>query len=515
MNKAKKILALILSVLMLLSMVACSGDNGGQTGNTGATIKLKFVAADFGYGTGWLKAIAQAYMAKNRNVSITVENTPIPHQLISQIEGGLDTYDIVFGTSGDMGDLGEKGVFVNIDDVYASVPNGGTATVAEKLGTMAGMMEYKGHYYSVPYVSSPVGMVVNNDTMRALYGENYTLPNTTDEFMTLAKDIKSKGAYAFIDSIGYTDYLIETWWSQYDPEGVKNYWNATYTDENGETKLATNGESLNQPGKLLALQLAETLLLPKNGYNHAYVGQMDFAQAQLAFLGQGFSGIDNKKVAFMPNGAWLENEMELVLEEYPADFTMFRVPVISAIINVLPDKSVADDAELSALISAIDAGSTALSGNDYEVTQADFNRVANARYATSQNSTAHAAAICASSKNVDACKDFLTFMASDEASAIAARVLKGVTLPYGYMPSAGNGYEISKYVASANALSVNAIYIGADNTAPTLNGLTFSKMIGSALCDALRNGNKTAQEIYDSDYASFKNDWKYIIAGMQ
>ena len=58
MNKAKKILALTLSVLMLLSMVACGGGNGGQVVNPGASIKLKFVAADFGYGTGWLKAIA-------------------------------------------------------------------------------------------------------------------------------------------------------------------------------------------------------------------------------------------------------------------------------------------------------------------------------------------------------------------------------------------------------------------------------------------------------------------------
>lgn len=515
MNKAKKILALTLTVLMLLSMVACGGNNGGQVVNPGASIKLKIVAADFGFGTNWLKAIAQAYMAKNRDVSITVENTPIPHQLISQIEAGLDTYDILFGTSGDMGDLGEKGVFVNLDDVYASVPSGGSATVAEKLGTMAEMMEYKGHYYSMPYVSSPVGMVVNHDTMKALYGENYTLPNTTDEFMTLAEDIKSKGAYAFIDSISYTDYLIETWWSQYDPEGVKNYWNATYTDENGETKLATNGESLNQPGKLLALQLAETLLVPKNGYNHAFVSQMDFGQAQLAFLGAGFGSFDSKKVAFMPNGPWLENEMGPAMQEFTADFTMFRVPVISAIINVLPDKSVKDDAELSALITAIDAGSTALSGTGYEVTQADFTRVYNARFSTAQNSTAHTAAVCSTSKNAEAAKAFLLFMASDEASAIAARTLKGITLPYGYIPSAGNGYEISKYVASANALSVNAIYLGTGNTIPQLNGLTFSKLVGQALCDALRNSNKTAQQIYDSDYASFKNDWKYIIAGMQ
>lgn len=512
MKKVKKLLVLALAGLMLLSMAACGGPTN-QPVNPGASVKLKIVAADFGYGTNWLKAIAQAYMSKNRDVSITVENTPIPHQVISQIEGGLDTYDMVFGTSGDMGDLGEKGVFVNLDDVYAAIPDG-NLTVAEKLGTMAGMMEWKGHYYSMPYISSPMGMVVNHDTMRALYGENYTLPNTTDEFLAMGKEIKNKGAYAFIDSVGYTDLLIETWWAQYDMTAVNNYWNATVT-ENGVTKVAQNGESLNQPGKLAALQLAETLLNPKYGYNHPYAGMMEFQEAQLAFLGQGYSGLDNKLVAFMPNGAWLENEMEPILAAYPADFTMFRVPVISAIINVLPDKSVADDAELSALISAIDAGSTALSGTGYEVTQKDYNYVKNARMATSQNSTAHTAAIVSTCKNVEAAKSFLTFMASDEASAIAARELKGVTLPYGYVPSIGNGYEISEYVQSANTLSVGAVYLGYGNTTPVINGLGFSKLIGRALCDALRNGNQTAQEIYDSDNASFKNDWKYIIAGME
>lgn len=510
MKKTKKWLALALVVFAMLSMVAC-GQNSVDP-NPGASIKLKIVAADFGYGTNWLKAIAQAYMAKNRDVSITVYNTPIPNQVVSQIEGGLDTYDIFFGTSGHMGYLGKKGIIVNLDDVYASTPDG-DLTVEEKLGTLAVMMEDEGHYYSMPYVSSALSIVVNTDTMRALYGDNYTLPNTTDEFLTLGQDIKNKGAYAFIDSAGYTDHLIQTWWAQYDIQAYRNYWNGTYT-ENGETKVALNGESLNQPGKLAALQLAETLLHPKYGYNHPYANMMEFQEAQLAFLGQGYSGLDNKLVAFMPNGAWLENEMEPILAAYPANFEMFRVPVISAIIDVLPDKSVSNDAELSALITAIDAGSTALSGTGYEVTQNDFDYVKDARFSTAQNSTAHTAAIVSTCKNIDAAKDFMTFLATNEASAIAARELKGITLPYGYIPSTGNGYEISAYVQSVNKVCTNAIYLGYGNSIPVQNGLAFTKFVGSALCNALVNGNLTAEQIYNEDYAAFKNDWKYIIAGM-
>lgn len=516
LQKAKKLLAFVLASIMLLSLVACGNHQQllpGQNGvvqNPNASVKLKIVAADFGYGTNWLKAIAQVYMSQNRDVSITIEGTPIPHQLLSQIQGGLDSYDIFLGTS-PLGGLGEDGYFVCIDDVVNSAPAGEEKTVKEKLGSLDSAMIYNDHYYSLPYVNSPTGMVVNHDTMKALYGNNYKLPNTTDEFLAMGKEIAGKGAYPYMDSISYTDMMMEVWWNQYDAVGYQNYWKGVYIDENGQEQKAANGESLDQPGKLEAYKLAQTLLNPKYGYNHQYATTMDFAEAQLAFLGQGYGGIDNKLIAFMPNGAWLENEMEMVLAEYPANFEMFRVPVISSIINVLPDKSVADDAELSALITAIDAGSTALSGTGYEVTQKDFARVKEARFYVGQNSTAHEIGIVSTCKNVDAAKDFLLFMTSNQASSVAGRELSGVALPFGYLPSSEDGYEISAYVQSANRLCEGATFICHGSTVLTDNGLSISKLVGQSLCAALRTGEKTAEQIYQDDIAGFKNDWKYML----
>jgi len=515
LRKAKKLLALMLAMIMLLSLAACGGagnqgQQGGTNQSTGASVKLKIVAADFGYGTNWLKAIAQVYMSQNRNVSIQIEGTPIPHQLLSQIQGGLDAYDIFLGTS-PLGGLGEDGYFVCIDDVVNATCEGEEKTVLEKLGTLAEGMVYYDHYYSLPYVNSPTGMVVNHDTMKALYGDNYKLPNTTDEFLAMGKDIAGKGAYPYMDSISYTDMLMEVWWNQYDAVGYQNYWKGVYIDENGQEQKALNGESLDQPGKLEAYKLAQTLLNPKYGYNHQYATTMDFAEAQLAFLGQGYGGIDNKLIAFMPNGAWLENEMEMVLAEYPADFEMFRVPVISSIINVLPDKSVADDAELSALITAIDAGSTALSGTGYEVTQKDFDRVKEARFYVGQNSTAHEIGIVSTCKNVDVAKDFLLFMTSNQASSVAGRELAGVALPFGYLPSSADGYEISNYVQSANRLCEGATFICHGSSVLTDNGLAISKLVGQSLCAALRTGEKTAEQIYQDDIAGFTNAWKYML----
>lgn len=514
MKKAKRLVALLLVTLMLLSMVACGGSSGIQ--RPGATKKLKIVCVNFGYGTDWLRSIAQAYCAKHPDVSITVENTPVPHTVLAQIAGGLSSYDMFFGTSGPaLAGYGEDGTILSLDDVYASIPDGETKTVEEKLGPMADYMTYKGGKWIIPYVNSVVGMVVNNDTMNELYPGGYTLPKTTDEFLALCDDIKSKGAYAYMENVGYTQYMIETWWYQYDPQGWDNYWSGTYVDENGNTVVDTEATVLNQPGKLEALKMNETLLNLKNGYNHKYCMSMDFAEAQMAFLGHGYGDIDNKKVAFMPNGAWLENEMELVLQEASADFEMFRVPIISSIINVLPDKSVENDAELSALVAAIDAGNTALSGTGYDVTQNDYDRVKQARFSAAQNTSAHTAAVIGTTKYPEEAKDFLVYLASDEASAIAARVLKGVTLPFGYTPTAGKGYEISKFVQSAINVTNGSYAIGHPTTVPVLNNLAFSKLIPGALTADLINGNKTAQQIYDDDYNWYKNEWKYIINGIE
>ena len=518
MKKAKKLLALLLATLMLLSMVACTGSgNNSNTHKPGASKKLKIVCANFGYGTDWLRAIAQAYSAKHPDVSIVVENTPVPHTVLAQIEGGLSAYDLFFGTSGAaLAGFSEGGTIISLEDVYAATPEGEDKTVAEKMGIMADYMTYKGGKWTIPYVNSVVGMVVNNDTMKTLFPEGYTLPKTTDEFLALCDVVKSKGAYAYLENVGYTDYMVETWWYQYDPQGWDNYWSGTYVDENGNKVVDTDGSVvLNQPGKLEALKLNETLLNLKNGYNHKYCMSMDFAEAQLAFLGNGYGGIDDKLVAFMPNGAWLENEMELVLAESPADFEMFRVPIISSIINVLPDKSVADDAELSALVTAIDAGNTALSGAGYEVTQNDYDRVKLARISAAQNTYAHTAAVISTTKYPEEAKDFLVYLASDEASAIAARVLKGVTLPFGYEPSSDKGYEISKFVQSAIKVTIGSNAIGHPTTVPVMNGMRISKLLSSALVADLINGNKTAQQIYDDDLGWYKNDWEFIINGLE
>lgn len=513
--KIKRVVCLLLSCVMVLSLAACNGQSKPGNSNVnsdGPAGSLNIVAADFGYGINWLKALAQVYMSQNPNASIKIEGTVIPHQLLSQIEGGLAKYDMFFGTS----ELFlSKDYFVNLDDVYAAIPAGESKTIEEKVDSLTAGFQYKGEYWSVPYVQSPMGMVVNDTTMREIYGENYTLPNTTDEMMALFEELIDKGVYPMIDaaSCGYTSSLIKTWWVQYDPEGYDNYFLGQYVDENGLLQKAQNGESLEQLGKKKALELGATILNVSNGYNHPFATSMDFAEAQLVFCGHGYGNIDNKKVAFMPNGAWLENEMEMTLSEYPVDFRMFKVPVFSDIIEVLPDKSIADDAELSALISAIDAGSAELAGTGYEVTQNDYDRVKKARGYVDHVSSGHQAGIVKTCKSVELAKDFLVFLASDQASSIVMNELAGLTLSYGFMPSEEKLAQCTPFVQSVYSMIEGAEFINAHGT-DKINGLHFSYNPNGYI-GTLVTGESTAIDIYEGDIEQYSSEWQYLLSSTE
>ena len=91
----------------------------------------------------------------------------------------------------------------------------------------------------------------------------------------------------------------------------------------------------------------------------------------------------------MYNGSWLFNEMQLMFPNgTDYDFKMMKVPVISAITDKCT--TIENDAELAALVRAIDAGETDLAGDGYEVNAADFARVSEARnffYAGSEGAT--------------------------------------------------------------------------------------------------------------------------------
>lgn len=520
----KSLITVICSLILTLSFTGCGGGpgnassdgtviDGGEGDNADVTLTIGI--ADFGYGYSWLTEMAKVFSVANGGIKISIKPTVLPHSLLEQLNGGLEGYDLYFMTSGLL-DAYDKGTFVEIDDVFSSVPEGETKTVAEKMDSAFLESCYSkkaGHYVQMKWGDSYYGLVVNRTTLDALFGkDNYTIPRTTDEWIDMSKDIRTKNAYSHVFSTAesYMPALFDTLWNQYDSESYLNYYEGKYHNSQGELVDADNGQSLEVPGKLEALKVLETLMKKSNAYAHAYCNSMSFSEAQAAFLGLGYGFADTKPVAFMINAGWLENESKGLLMDNPQDLYFARMPIISSIIDVLPDKSVADDEELSALIKAIDEKNTALVGENYNVTQADYDYVKKARYTVLNNGVAHNAGILANSSNKEWAKKFLTFFASDAAAQIYSNVLGGLTLPFGYTPKMTD--TTSAFIRSLTELkSDNINIIDTEQRRLTSHGTNIMGISNySGWSGAFFAGTTTAQKIYQEDITTYKNQWAYL-----
>ena len=116
-------------------------------------------------------------------------------------------------------------------------------------------------------------------------------------------------------------------------------------------------------------------------------------------------------------GNWVFGEVDELKEK---NVKMMRTPVISALAEKLD--TVADDAELSALVAAIDnvldnGAAVSLTGSDYDVSQADWDRVYSARTMIYNNGSEHAMIVNKYTNAMDGVKKFIQYYYSDEGLA--------------------------------------------------------------------------------------------------
>ena len=119
----------------------------------------------------------------------------------------------------------------------------------------------------------------------------------------------------------------------------------------------------------------------------------------------------------MVNGNWVFGEVEALKEK---NIKMMRTPVISALAQKL--ETVADDGELSALVAAVDNvldnnAAVSLTGNGYDVSQADWDRVYAARTMVYNNGSEHAMIVNRHTNAMDGVKKFIQYYYSDEGLA--------------------------------------------------------------------------------------------------
>lgn len=440
----KKIGSLLLAFALLCTgtLVACKQRvrNDGQT--------LEIFVSDFGYGTEWLDDIIELFQAEpwvqakypDLNIPAPSSNSERSYPVDRVLSGSVNTIDLLFGAATINNSLDKEYTdstpyFDNLDGLYATKIPGEDVTLEEKLDDnfrkMSTFTDKNGDtgYYTVPWVTGMQGLLYNKTQFDAL---GLSVPLTTDQLRDeTCPAIKAAGKTPFVFSTpsGYwtcTVFLI--WWAQY--EGALNYSNyyQAYVPSDVAGEYIQSSDVVRQTGRLRSLQVIEELISSHNtgerNFVHDNVNVLDFGQAQARFLtGQGL---------MMPNGDWFETEMrETASEGVTDEFTFMKTPVLSAVIENCPDRSIADDAELRALIRAIDAGKTELRGEGYDVTQRDYDKVREARRLILPVGN-HVAYIPTYATAKEVAKDFLLFLATDKANNAYIRATYGASMPFGY-----------------------------------------------------------------------------------
>ena len=359
-----------------------------------------------------------------------------------------------------------------------------------------------------------------------VYGENnWTLPNTTAEWITMLDYIKTNStgytgdnihadqeddnrAWGLASGADYMEYITTTWWAQYD--GAEKYFDYWKGYDNGVDCSTSKDPTFSKTqGRLEALETLESVFAKSTGYVHYNNGTFfgDAKGAEEVFLGLG-NATDRRKVAFYPCGDWFENENSSNI--IGTDVRMMRVPVISSIVNTFVDETdkAMSDAQLSAIIAKIDAG-TAYSKEEYGCEKSTYDKVFAARNTVSTNGELQQAVILKSSKKKDKAADFLRFMISKVGQSCYAQELKGLHMGYGYDPTTDEEVEISPFVQSTlDMVNANTILVYRDISTrlahdKELVAFTFGSG-QNKYTSAIYYGQQTAQTLYDTNYQILK-----------
>ena len=442
----KKLLATITAIAFAAGCAGCAPTKENVF-NPNAERTLKIQIFDGEYGTDWLDSMASAFTSVYTDVKIEYDKEVVMSQPLNDIIGTPDNqpadYDLVI-MIGVPSEAGINGYIEDITDVLFTEIEGEGESPAEKMFIDSDYYNVRGKYYGMPWAVGITGFLMNATALEKALGDDWEVPVTTDEMYELCTRIKNSNSNvnSFIYSVGEADYWIyirDCWWAQYQgADEFFEYYHGLYRNADGtpdplnetEPKFAVNCEIANQDGREIAVKEISRFINTDTGFSHKYAG-MDFTDAQLAFWGWGY-GNDTSESVFMPNGNWVGTSMNRWNDRKPQDISMIKVPVVSSIKEVLPEKSVQDDGVLAEVIRAIDAGT----GWDQRgaalesVAKADWDKIEEARKITMINGPSHYMCIPSAATNIEDAKKFMTFFASDAGCEIFSLATNGQLSPF-------------------------------------------------------------------------------------
>ncbi len=528
---------------------------GGETsadssvGGGASSKPLKIRVLKKGYGDTYVDELAKAYTLKT-GIEVSYKPTGELTQIEAELKAGpsVNDYDLYFHIS-HLGNILKDGgtyakgwnglVFEDLSDVMSTVPVGyqTTETVAEMLNQYAyeGTL-YEGKSYGVPYALALEGLLYNESLMVEFFGEDYHTPRTSDEmfemFDFIAKggdETKAKGNYkikgegrnkyqvfpfAYPGRANYMLYPFIAFWAQ--QLGQEGYYQLLEgKDLSGEysAEIFASDERYNAfevvhdmitVGDLNKVGKAERPLY--DGYVSMDNRTYDHTRAQVDFL----SG----KAVFMTTGDWVEREMEALFPN-PTNIKFMRMPVISTIIDFLPDKTITTDAQLQEVVEYVDNGGTKGFGS---YSDADVAKVREARLTINCESETHMMVVPAYSDNIEGAKDFIKFVLSKEGQEIQMKYSYGNSVPYSldYKATYGTIYEnLSVLSKSKLDIASNANLVGLLYNKPITykGGMELVDLTSLTMEGAF--GNNTATADYKKPVDYFTTDYNYVVENFQ
>lgn len=438
----KKTSTIALASVLSLACVGCN-TAGGKNSDDENTLQI--YVYEQGYGINWVKDIIESFKQESwvqekypeLNILTPTDNRTMEfgdNQL--QLGSKKNTYDLLF-TSQVGSYYGSDELLDLTELVYNEKVPGEEVTFAEKLNdsTQSNFLytnkktgEEK--YYAVPWQGGMSAILYNKTRLDSL---GYDAPRTTEELLSLCQNAKDKSIPAIIQSndTQYCNVFLNVWWAQYDGvEGYDNFYNGI--DLNGEV---SNKIFTDYQGRLKALQVMEGLFDYENGY-------IDNASFNDGFMTSQSDFLQGKKGLIHFNGDWFSQEMEVTTNNLKAnnrnvdDIRILKTPIISAISDkcdeIKGENGGTADQELSALVKAIDEGNTSLSGEGYNVSQSDYDKVKAARYVVNGTSGNTMGVIPAYAKGKDIAVDFVKYMATDKALSVYTQSTLGACIDFDF-----------------------------------------------------------------------------------
>lgn len=366
--RKKRIFCAAASVLMLVTGLAACGPK--KAANTETDIELLYWSS--GSGVEFLEKTIAAFEKEFPQYNVDYTENHVQDAITNTFGLGekYDTIDLYMSSAKMLlpEDLEEHAEPLN--GVLEYTAEGEGKTVGEKFNAeVLGCLKHAdGKYYNLPYQGGWLGLVYNKSIVNGQGA--LKVPNTTAELETLVMALGSAKAFQHFEYGGYWRFVYSVWQAQYDGmDYINNVFNPL-DDPDDDTDEPAKSVLLKKDGRYKAMQVLERIVTPQTVT--ADSNSEKFTTAQTKFL--------NGSAAMMPTGSWLMNEMRSSPDK-ASNFLMMRVPVISDIIYQCEE--IDDDAELSALIAAVDAATRAedvpVSGAGYSVSENDVKRVFEAR----------------------------------------------------------------------------------------------------------------------------------------